>query len=321
MLEKTIKIFFLGSGHLAKDAPSPGKVAKNPVTKKTDKNIYYVCSPNKDSYKVSGPTALNGIFSDRSIGQQVRNSCAFFCDVITHELTQNIRLIIIIKGHSRGGIIAKKVYAFLFNRFSKKVTFVPPLYLDPYAGPISNILKENDQIEDSGVVVYTVNEQRFRTPASVTSASIVIFTNVAHDRCQFIKPPKGDTSGTYFLKGGGDEDAVLQHFKIMIRQLCEQLKAKLKIKSSSNPNYSEVDKLGKDIKTFKKSSREYVQKNLIKIENASQVKDCLDYLLIKTGTKRTKQRDDIVFNRLSQIAKSAVEEWRKEHEKKKFKLF
>ena len=130
-----LSISFLGSGHKAKDSPNSGISTKNP-------NIYFLDKGNSKSYTVSGPTTLNILAEKRSIARSTKDSFTFFEGVINKLLEIHEVIQVKIKGHSRGGVIAKNVYEKLTRSFSSnpKVNFLPPIYLDPYAGPLSRLL-------------------------------------------------------------------------------------------------------------------------------------------------------------------------------------
>ena len=303
-----LSMSFLGSGHEAKDTPNSGVPTKNP-------NIYFLDKGNRKSYTISGPSALNTPLEKRSISQSTKNSFIFFKDIISELLKSYIVIKVKIKGHSRGGIIAKNVYENLkkYFSFTPKVDFIPPIYLDPYAGPLSRLLSAFRKTkEKDAVVVYTVNEWRFRSPMEVKQANIVIFTKVAHDRCQFIKPPNGCTAGTFYFCDNDNEDSVLQRYKLMERNFYNQILNLNKVKSCSNLNFGEVEKMKMLYKNITNSRRNYVKKHLKKVTTAN-IEECLNYLLLDSKVDRTGQRDKILFDRLCTINRDAVLKWQKIH--------
>lgn len=305
-----LSISFLGSGHKAKDSPNSGIPTKNP-------NIYFLDKKNRKSYTVSGPTTLNTLAEKRSIARSTKDSFTFFEGVIEELLKTYIVIKVKIKGHSRGGVIAKNVYEKLKKSFSSnpKVDFLPPIYLDPYAGPLSRLLGSLRKTEENNaVVVYTVNEWRFRSPMEVEKAKIVIFTKVAHDRCQFLKPPKGVIQGTFYFCDNGNEDGILRNYKINERNFYNKFLNINKIKTVANIDYSALESLQKAYKAMTNERRDYVLKHMKKVDK-SNIKDCLSYLLLASKVDNTGKRDEILFNRLSKIDENEVLNWKKEHKK------
>lgn len=196
-LERTntvnIEINFLGSSHPASKHPGAGEQYGNHL------NVYYNCKLQGDKHTLmltfSGPTALDIKKPNiKSITQEAKE--------ILNDLIPNISLlkkniVIDIQGHSRGGIVANNIHDWLSSiNLGNSIRLGKLNIADPYAGPINRLVNEknnnfdkisnNTFVPTNKVVVYTVAEKRFGTPAQSLKSDIIVFTDVSHDKTKYI---------------------------------------------------------------------------------------------------------------------------------------
>ncbi len=280
MPEHKISVYFLGTDHEAGHEPNSGTPYKN------DKEVYFKQNNEKTNFVFTGPTKLD-IFEPniKSISQKGENVLGEYVEKLL-EPRNDVKIKIKIKGHSRGGIVAKIVYQKLKAKFGKnsQVNFDSLIVLDPYAGPFNRLAKSKDTVDDAidvneNVVnaVYSLIERRFASPATALGAKTIIFTDCSHDKTKYIAA--GITKlepGTYYFSGTPKK----------LKELTDKLKSCRKLPEK---NRSEgVKKI-----------RKYVKDNIKKINNHI---DCLSAL--KNFQKiATSRRKEIFYRRLAETDK------------------
>lgn len=211
-----IIVDFLGSCYLASKQPGAG------VQYGKYKEVYYRLKPLSDERSIiftfSGPTLLDikkpnikSITKEAKeiLNDLISNICILRENILAknenalkHEEKEQIKkmnIIIDIKGHSRGGIIANNIYRWFLKNFSKyeiKLKLKKLVMADPYAGPINRIIKKkNDNFDDinvpenipeSKIVVYTVANKKFRDPAKSLKSNAIILTDSLHGATKYI---------------------------------------------------------------------------------------------------------------------------------------
>ncbi len=192
-----ININFLGSCHVASKHSGAGeRYGKY-------NHIYYNYSSRDNAntfilnFTFSGPTKLDVLKPNiKSITKEAQD---VLTDLITNISLLKKNIIINIEGHSRGGIVANNIYKWLLLiPLENSIRIGKFSIADPYAGPVNRRVYEetNDfdrslipvhmSIPANKVVVYSVNERRFRTPAKSLESDIVVFTDVSHDKTKYI---------------------------------------------------------------------------------------------------------------------------------------
>ncbi|MBQ6143609.1 MAG: hypothetical protein IJI84_03915 [Clostridia bacterium] len=211
-----IIVDFLGSCYLASKQPGAG------VQYGKYKEVYYRLKPLSDERSIiftfSGPTLLDikkpnikSITKEAKeiLNDLISNICILRENILAknenalkHEEKEQIKkmnIIIDIKGHSRGGVVANNIYRWFLKNFSKyeiKLKLKKLVIADPYAGPINRIIKKkNDNFDDinvpenipeSKIVVYTVAEKKFRDPAKSLKSNAIILTDSLHGATKYI---------------------------------------------------------------------------------------------------------------------------------------
>ena len=162
--------------------------------------LFDIKKPNIKSITKEAKEILNDLISNICILRE--NILAKNENALKHEEKEQIRkmnIIIDIKGHSRGGVVANNIYRWFLKNFSKyeiKLKLKKLVIADPYAGPINRIIKKkNDNFDDinvpenipeNKVVVYTVANKEFHDPAKSLKSGIVVLTDSAHGATRYI---------------------------------------------------------------------------------------------------------------------------------------
>lgn len=188
-----ININFLGSGHPASKHVGSGKQYGKYKEVYINYNLYG--DLGKINLTFSGPTTLDikkpTVASITEVARKIlKDLIDNICRLPVNKITINIL------GHSRGGIIAQKIYNWLSKqKFDKSVVLNNLSLADPYAGPINrkfhkkmdNLDKnKTNNIPNHKLVVYTVAEKRFRDPAKSLQSGRICFTDVSHDKTKYI---------------------------------------------------------------------------------------------------------------------------------------
>lgn len=298
MPKHEISAYFLGTDHKPGKEPNPGVPYKN------DKEVYFKIGKSKEenektNFIFTGPTKLD-IFKPniQSISQKGKSILSKYVEILIKNKNNDVE--IKIKGHSRGGIVAKIVYQKLKAYFgsNKQVKFGPLIVLDPYAGPLNRLAKSKDTIDDVADAnvnaVYSLTEGLYASPATALNANIIIFTDCSHDKTKYIA--MGITKlafGTYYFNGTQKE--------------LQEITNKLKLRTNTV----------EDIKLIKNKIKEYVQNNIKIIDSPIRCREALERFQ-KVATNR---RKEIFYTRLAKINNCRyaflVELYLKEHKQSK----
>lgn len=235
-----VNINFLGSCHAASKHPGAGAQYGE------YRHIYYNFSLNGDvcvlNFTFSGPTQLDvkkpNIKSITKEAKTVLNDLVFNVSLLKKTMVINIQ------GHSRGGVVADAIHKWIPSAHWGTIARVGKLSIaDPYAGPINRRVHKsmddfnkssasdtpNIDIHTNNIAVYTVAEKRFRTPAnSLKKSSIVVFTDVTHDKTKYI--------AGYVFKHSKESPFSQTNQKIYI---CPDSENKLRTLVSGDPNKAE----------------------------------------------------------------------------------
>ena len=238
-----IIVDFLGSCHLASEQPGSG------VQYGKHKDVYYRLKPSSNErgiiFTFSGPTLLDikkpNIKSITKEAKEILDDLISNINILTENIlkeneqikekneTGKVNIVIYIKGHSRGGVVANNIYRWISKNFSEyKVKLEKLVIADPYAGPINRIIKKkNDDfdyvgmfknIPKSKIVVYTVVEKRFRGPAKSLNSDVIVFTDAEHSATRYIANYVFDSGFEKGLFICHDSNSELQKIYIAVKK-------------------------------------------------------------------------------------------------------
>ncbi len=312
-----IKVDFLGSSHYAYKTVNAGKSYDG--TKHIYEKDEIIKNENKWKVKFtfSGPTTLDiKEPTIKSVTAKGKKTLEDFLKTILKtlkEIAYSKNIFLHIKGHSRGAIIAKNVYDYLKSKFSSQITFEKLELADPYAGPLNRLAKKVDTFEDEGQkdinIVYSLTEKRFASPSKALNANIVVFTDISHDKTQYISSYIAKNHfdrGTYYFKG---KQSDIKKWTTPISRLNKEY---LKPKKTDD----EIEKIENEIKKIKKGLGVYIEKNLSRIETQENCSDCLACFK-KFGSA---DRRKIYYKRLAGINQSCKNEVLKHLQGKNYPL-
>lgn len=288
-----MNVYFLGSCHYAYKHPNAGQSYLN------NKHVYKNESVDGSEvyFTFSGPTALDikkpTIKSMTQLGIETLKS--FIEKKLEYDDT--LKIIINIKGHSRGAIIAKNVYEKLKKDYnsSKNVELKILSLLDPYAGPLNGYKKSYDDININNAdiaVVYSLTEGLYASPSKVENAKIVIFTDCEHDKTKYIGRaiPDLEIGKVYWFKGYQDElrnntvklkniNISEKEIKYIYQKIDNYVKNNIEIIDSKN--CMEVLKRFSDIKSYRR--RDIFLKKIYNIKGCDKI---VEEYLLNTNQKR-----------------------------------
>ncbi len=275
-----ININFLGSTYVAKKEPGAG----NPYS--GNENIYVKQTSKNEKAEInltfSGPNILDiGTLSIKNITNSAKK---ILKDIISVMIDLKIEITVAIRGHSRGGIIAKNIYDFLKKKFGNRIKLEEVIYADPYAGPINRLKKlvdnfEIDQKLSNDMVIYSLVEKMFASPSLILNAEVVIFSNTTHSSARYVLEYVNNNKNqfrkkaTYYIKDDGN-----------ISNLCK--------KADRERDFEKREKLENSI--YKS-----IENGLNIIDDEKSCDEAIKYF----KNYKTQRRSEILYRRLASINK------------------
>lgn len=276
-----LRIYFLGSTHEAKNYTENGK--GNPYD--SNENVYLREWKGKNGEKkirfvFSGPDSFNAIRTIKSIKKEA-------LDIVPKYINENNlygnteELKIEISGHSRGGLIAQRVYDKLKSTY-EKAKFIIKKY-DEYAGPFKRLKKGNDSHNigvrknknlDSSVFVVSLHPTvPFNSIAKNKNAKYTVFTTCSHGSTGAV--------GRVFDKISDKSSRIFYHISDF--HFDKKKNAKAQIASMDKSDYIAITK-----ENVLEKSKELAKRLKCKIKDGDDINKIVNAICKKISSRRGK---------------------------------